>query len=419
MQTTFFILLFLFLQIPALALNPEQEGQIHCLPCTNCPKKVESFDLTTINSNAKGYAGTVTDGKYVYYVPNYFGSETLVARYDSSKDFDSENSWSFFNIHTLGLKGLGYAGAEFDGRYIYFAPHNTSKGSYHGAVLRYDTKLPFDKKSSWKTFDLTQMNSISRGYIGTGFDGNYIYLIPYGGGVNPYIAKYDVSLNFTDPSSWEIFDTSLIDSSSRGFIDSVFDGRYLYLSPYHNGLSYHGKTLRYDTKLPFNLSSSWKIIDLVQQVNPAAAGYDGAVANGEYIYYVPYKWGNKPHAYMVRFNTSQPFAKASSWEFFDASVLCPGCTGYIGAGTDGRYVYYSPKRNNNAFHGNMLKYDSKLPFTKASSWQVVKIDDGNSSLRDFDGDITKLKKYIYLSPNGHPATGFGTWHGNAVRYLVE
>lgn len=418
-------------EVVAHELAPGGSIQITCTPCPACSlpsptppgenglEEIDSFDLTTVNSDAKGFAGTVTDGQYVYYAPNYMGARTVVARYNSHLAFDNASAWSFFNIHALGLGGRGYAGAEFDGRYIYFAPHNTSVGGYHSQALRYDTQADFTNPSSWSAFNIGTKHVAARGFIGTGFDGQNVYFIPYGGGVNPYIAKYDTTQPFTDAASWEIYGTTHVNFAARGFIDSAFDGRYLYLAPYHNGSNYHGRTLRYDTTLPMGTSSSWEVLDLVQYVNSAAAGYDGAVFNNGYIYFVPYTWGGVYHAHMVRFDTTKPFTLGSSWEYFDASSLCSGCRGYIGAGTDGRYIYYSPKRNNSAFHGNMLKYDTTQPFTNSVAWEVVKLDENNSALRDYDGDITKLGNWMYLSPNGHPSTGYGVWHGNATRFKVD
>jgi len=35
--------------------------------------------------------------------------------------------------------------------------------------------------------------------------------------------------------------------------------------------------------------------------------------------------------------------------------------GYVGAIFDGRYVYFSPYRNTNDFHANVLRFDARLP----------------------------------------------------------
>jgi hypothetical protein len=43
--------------------------------------------------------------------------------------------------NTLGLNTIGYSGAVFNGRYIYFAPFSNAGGS-NGNVLRFDAKLP-------------------------------------------------------------------------------------------------------------------------------------------------------------------------------------------------------------------------------------------------------------------------------------
>jgi hypothetical protein len=61
-------------------------------------------------------------------------------------------------------------GGQFDGRYVYFAPHQTS------LVVRWDSTLPFNAASSWETFDLSALRDAGAGgFFGTAFDGQYVY----------------------------------------------------------------------------------------------------------------------------------------------------------------------------------------------------------------------------------------------------
>src|SRR5262245_51480414 len=46
------------------------------------------------------------------------------------------------------------------------------------------------------------------------------------------VATYN---DLTDPSKWAAFDVSTVNPKAKGFIGAGFDGRYLYLVPYNNG----------------------------------------------------------------------------------------------------------------------------------------------------------------------------------------
>ena len=50
---------------------------------------------------------------------------------------------------TPGLEVLGYDGALFDGRFVYFIPYWDEGTVVHGVVLRYDTLGPFGEPRSW------------------------------------------------------------------------------------------------------------------------------------------------------------------------------------------------------------------------------------------------------------------------------
>jgi hypothetical protein len=112
-----------------------------------------------------------------------------VLRYDTTLEFETVGAWSTFDAAANGVGDdpRGYAGAEFDGKYIYFAPFRKSMNSegysekfYHGEVLRYDTTLEFETVGAWSTFDAAAngVGDDPRGYAGAGFDGKYIYFAP-------------------------------------------------------------------------------------------------------------------------------------------------------------------------------------------------------------------------------------------------
>ncbi|MEZ5410637.1 MAG: right-handed parallel beta-helix repeat-containing protein [Acidimicrobiales bacterium] len=139
-----------------------------------------------------------------------FSFVPVVRTYDTvpASGFTSAGSWSTYDpgANGVGTDPDGFYGAVFDGRYIYFVPHNNGT-SYHGEVLRYDTRATFASTAAWASYD------------------------PGSHGVG------------TDPD---------------GFYGAVFDGRYIYFVPHNNGISYHGEVLRYDTRATFASTAAWR-----------------------------------------------------------------------------------------------------------------------------------------------------------------
>ena len=97
-----------------------------------------------MGDDPRGYAGAEFDGKYVYFVPaGTSAPHGEVLRYDTTSEFTSVNSWSTFDAASNGVgnNARGYNGAVFDGKYVYFAPFINNQEA-HGEVLRYDTFRP-------------------------------------------------------------------------------------------------------------------------------------------------------------------------------------------------------------------------------------------------------------------------------------
>jgi hypothetical protein len=88
-------------------------------------------------------------------------------------------------------------------------------------------------------FDTTTVNANSKGFNGAVFDGRYVYLVPYNNGAfYGQVTRYDTTGSFTAAGSYSVFDTTTVNANSKGFIGAVFDGRYVYLVPYSNGVSF-------------------------------------------------------------------------------------------------------------------------------------------------------------------------------------
>src|SRR5688572_19551112 len=73
-------------------------------------------------------------------------------------------TWNGFAAHdaagTDGLNSIGYFGAVFDGRFVYFAPEQKNPDETHGVVLRYDTHGGFTDRDSYSAYDASQTDGL-------------------------------------------------------------------------------------------------------------------------------------------------------------------------------------------------------------------------------------------------------------------
>ncbi len=319
-----------------------------------------------------GYMDAVYDGRYVYFVPFHYASayHSNVLRYDTMGGFTDPESWQSFSPGTEG----GYMGGVFDGQYVYFAP-TANGGGNHGEVLRYDTLDPdgFSDLGSWSWYDPSEngvgVNPI--GYIGAAFDMRYVYFAPNGrdGEAHGEVLRYDTFGAFDDAASWTTYDygnhcqQGVDCTDPDGYRKCIFDGQYVYFVPEHNGTEHHGEVLRFDTDDPdgFTDSGSWSTFDAKHSGPPEAlGGYSGAIFDGRHIYFVPYAGGAGHHGEVLRYDTDAVFANPAAWDTFDAKTEDPpGARGGYQAGTfDGHYVYFSPFHDGNSYHGEVLRYDA-------------------------------------------------------------
>ena len=195
-----------------------------------------SFDASTLGTPVRGCVGGVYDGRYVYLVPNYDGVfnmggivshqvDGVVGRYDTSSAFDAAGSWTTFDAMTLNSSAEGFQGGAFDGRYVYLVP---GASAFSTVAVRYDSQASFSAAASWSTFDVDAIGHGALTFAGAAFDGRYVYLAP-----NPtgFVVRYDTSGPFGAAPSWSSFDASTLDKGARGFWGAIFDGQYVYFVP--------------------------------------------------------------------------------------------------------------------------------------------------------------------------------------------
>jgi len=388
--------------------------------------RFDGYDAAdTDGLDTRGFFGAVFDGRYVYFVPQNSGTGPAgratghhgnVLRYDTQAEFKAATSWSAFDAsETSGLQTCGYYGAVFDGRHVFFIPR-TDGVDLHSRMLRYDTHGEFTSPESWLAHDVGHAIS----WQSAAFDGRYIYGCPgYEADRKTdhcaVMLRYDTQSAMTDPESYVLHDAVGTGGLNLGCFDgAVFDGRYTYFTP----LGGVAQTLRYDTTGKFTDKSCWQAFDAREVSGLAMGTCVGAIFDGQYIYYVPYA-----NTVTVRFDTTGDFTDADAWSAFDAAGTSGlPASGYDGAVFDGRYIYFIPFWEGAdpgfGFHGNVLRYDTRGEFSDTSNWRAV--DAGKTSGLNtvgfnggaFDG------RFIYMAPwrCGTTASGDPVAHGNVLRY---
>lgn len=245
------------------------------------------FDLRSVTGSL-GFAGGTFDGRYVYLTPA--GSAGVALRHDTSGSVTNTATWSTFAIPTVNPAAKSFVGSVSDGRYVYFIPNGGAAGP-RGVLARYDADAPFAQASSWSTLDLATLDAKAVGFRTAAFDGRFLYLVPGWTAPTPTwatstVARFDTQQPLGVADSWRFFDTSTVDPDAVGFNAAVFDGRHLILAPGYNGGAYHGNVLSYDTATDLTAKTSWSRFDTTS-VAASARNMRGTSFDGRFVYFAP------------------------------------------------------------------------------------------------------------------------------------
>ena len=360
---------------------------------------------TDVVGSAAGYIGGCHLNGYIYLAPYVNPSlHGVVTRVDArSTTFSTAaSSVKIQDLTSFYVGAVGYTYCCTDGTYVYFSPRST------GILARYDSRLDFNSVTAWEFFDLTRVNANYFGYLGCIVVGGYLYLVPFNNGSpHGYALRFDTASNFYDPTNYTVFNMTALSASCVGYIGCAADERYIYYTP-RTGAAAHGVFARYDTWGAFTLAASWEIIDM-GAVSAAYKGYSDATYIGGYVYYSPTTNGAY-HGNVLRFNTRLAFTAAASWEAVNLATFDADNIGYFGVGNDGRYVYLSPFFNG-AYHGRALRYDTSGPFTAAASWEALTLSGIDANLKGFTGIVSDGFSIFYV-----PYYQGTSYSGTVVRF---
>ena len=299
------------------------------------------MNMSTAQGGAEvdvAYRDSCFDGRYVYFVP--FNSDTFL-RFDTQGVFTTVGDWDRMNMSTAqggATLDEAYVDASFDGRYVYYAPVNSD------TFLRFDTQGVFTTAGDWSQMNMSTAQGgalLDSAYVGTSFDGRYIYFVPLN---SDTFVRFDTQGVFTTAGDWSHMNMSTAQGGAEvddAYADASFDGRYVYFIPQNSDTF-----LRFDTQGVFTTVGDWDRMNMstVQGGAELDLAYTGTSFDGRYVYYVPVD-----SVTFLRFDTQGVFTNTGDWDRMNTSTAQGGAelpAAYSGACFDGRYVYFVPRDSN-------------------------------------------------------------------------
>jgi hypothetical protein len=305
---------------------------------------VSALDLTgtqldgTADSDLVGFIGGFTDGTHGYLVPYFNGK---VVRFQLS---------TFSSIEVLYIATHphgGFYGGFTDGLYGYLVPNApTANNVKFGKVVRF----ALSSFSTYDELDLTAHDMELKGFMGGFTDGTHGYLVPNSGSDRPgglycgKVARFDLSTF----SIVEALDLEATDSDLEGFESGFTDGTYGYMVPFHSNQGFSGKVAR------FLLSdfTTVEVLDL-SLTDTELVGFRGGFTDGTYGYMVPnYNPVTGRSGKAARFELSS----FSNVETFDLAAADTELKGFQGGFTDGNYGYMVPYESPAGKSGKVARF---------------------------------------------------------------
>jgi hypothetical protein len=245
---------------------------------------------------------------------------------------------------------FGWATGAFAQGFAYYVPVVEAPVPYqpNGTLLRYNAARAFSDPTAWEWYNLvSHVHRQAWGFQSNAVERPWLYLVPYGVG-NSVIVRYNVTRPFQTPASYEAFDLATLNPDARGFTGAVVVGKHVVLIPWRDRSqparrSSMSVAAAYDTRKALSDPAAWAFLDL-RKVHPRASGYQfGWVDQEGFVHFVPTSTftGGGPPPFVV-WDSRRPFNRTSSWTSYPSTGVPPS----TGAAYDGVCAYLAPYGTN-------------------------------------------------------------------------
>ena len=333
---------------------------------------------TTSNPAIPGQSPVVTSNNWIYFIPKQ--NSVLVAWLISSTagvntpDINLNTAPIItFDLSSVTSLCTGFSGGVSSGRYVYLVPNASSGGTQSGTIIRFDSYNSVSSSGSYTTFDAKTVNSACVGFSGAAFDGRYIYFAPNNGGTSGLITCYDTTGSFTNPSSYSTYNLATqVNSNAVGYSRVVYDGKkYVYYIPYYNGITstYSGLIVQFDKRYAVTNRFAYNTLDLTKPIPTyGGSGFTGGVFdNFGNLYLVPSQQGPiHPPAGDVTLIREPQFGMTVSTSFSTSNSSPQSNLSYGFSGgsvqSNGSYIYLAPNANT-TYSGQVTQINTNPQFS--------------------------------------------------------
>jgi hypothetical protein len=368
--------------------------------------EIYSFIKTTdIHAYAKFMRGEMVelDG-YLYTVSTNSTNTPLLRYHLSESDFTNPASFDYYDINNFEARDYGFEeGIIKNGTNLYFPTgQNNDAFSY---LVKLDLSDPnnFNDTNKYSLFEISSKEpNFTHPRSGT-FYNDLLFLIDGGSG---HLIKYDSNADLSDPSSYEVFDLSTIITPilSRTTADLFVHGGYLYILPDRT----NPYIFRYDLSEDFSLAGSYEFVDLSDtNLHPAGAttGYTFAGTFGNYIYYAPWLGINNSHGLFLRYDTTKSFNNLldNGYEYFDlAEIVSDDTFRARNSCTDnfGNIYMLEYVENPSNNRGRIIVFDPNGTFNSSDSYSVIDIGPYGEEFMNFYTGCKVIGDYLYAGLYG-------------------
>ena len=197
-----------------------------------------------------------------------------------------------------------------------------------------------------------------------------------------YTTMEEIMLDDSLSSKEQLIEIDKIFPFMSGYRGAVFDGEYVYYSPYYNNHGRHAQMLRYDTSQDFQNHNAWEPFHLPPkmpimhdgiEIEVNTSGFQGALYKEPFVYYVPYHVDNGYGSVVLRYDTNMQFYN------FEAYALMGLFDVYEDGVVHKNFIYFSPHLDyKNEINTFPLRYDTQKPFGLHTSWEKHSLENNTS-----------------------------------------